>query len=128
MRRNRRSSSSSEHSIPTKCPCTCDRARTCRCLPLLPRPTTTPIASGHGLSLLPPLRCTALHFAAQVPRCPPSRHPTPHPAAGDSQGSTNPWGRLPSKSPMQDRDFEQLANAGLSVFDLNSEYLAQKDW
>lgn len=29
---------------------------------------------------------------------------------------------------MQDRDFEQLANAGLSVFDLNSEYLAQKDW
>ncbi|KAL1853565.1 hypothetical protein Daus18300_011769 [Diaporthe australafricana] len=25
-------------------------------------------------------------------------------------------------------DFEQLANAGLSVFDLNSEYLAQTDW
>ncbi|KAI3396509.1 hypothetical protein diail_12129 [Diaporthe ilicicola] len=29
---------------------------------------------------------------------------------------------------MQDPDFEQLANAGLSVFDLNTEYLAQKDW
>lgn len=29
---------------------------------------------------------------------------------------------------MQDPDFEQLANAGLSVFDLNSEYLAQEDW
>ncbi|KAK2610015.1 hypothetical protein N8I77_003475 [Diaporthe amygdali] len=25
-------------------------------------------------------------------------------------------------------DFEQLANAGLSVFDLNSEYLASQDW
>ncbi|KKY37852.1 putative two component histidine kinase 1 [Diaporthe ampelina] len=29
---------------------------------------------------------------------------------------------------MPDPDFEQLANAGLSVFDLNSEYLSRKDW
>lgn len=29
---------------------------------------------------------------------------------------------------MKDHDFEQLANAGLSVFDLNSEYLTKEDW
>lgn len=68
-----------------------------------------------------------------MPSCAAQRNAAPpvkvrHLAAGDSQGSTISWGRLFSKSPMQDPDFEQLANAGLSVFDLNSEYLAQKDW
>lgn len=29
---------------------------------------------------------------------------------------------------MSNPNFEQLANAGLSVFDLNSEYLNKKDW
>jgi hypothetical protein len=29
---------------------------------------------------------------------------------------------------MPDLGFEQLANAGLSVFDLNSEYLDRNDW
>lgn len=29
---------------------------------------------------------------------------------------------------MSDHNFEQLTNAGVCVFDLNAEYLAQKNW
>lgn len=83
-----------------------------------------------------PTNCPAAHVPVTAHLPPPLPPPrllplaikSPHPAAGNSQGSTHSWGHLPIKSPMQDRDFEQLANAGLSVFDLNSEYLAQKDW